>query len=252
MTSRPDSPHLDARVDWRNADEEADWIAAAADTVRAALERDLETDGHALLLLSGGSTPAPVYRALAQTDLDWSKIDVMLVDDRWVAPDDTASNARLARDTLLQHRAAHARFWPLVEAGDLTSGTNAAAGMHTAAARANRHWLGAGWVPSIALLGMGDDGHTASLFPGSHGLAHALTTHEPYAPIDADGCPGAGTLPLRISLTAAGLATARQRLLLLRGESKRATLARAAAPGDIAEYPVRAAFADTLEVLWCA
>ena len=252
MTSRPDSPHLDARVDWRNADDEGDWIAAAADVVRAALERDLETDGHALLLLSGGSTPAPVYRALAQTDLDWSKVDVALVDDRWVAPDDAASNARLARDTLLQHHAAHARFWPLVDTGDLTPGTDAAAAMHAAAARANRRWRDAAWIPSITLIGMGDDGHTASLFPGSHGLAHALATDEPYAPIDATGCPGAGTLPLRISLTATGLATARQRLLLLRGESKRTMLARAAAPGDIAEYPVRAAFADTLEVLWCA
>lgn len=252
MTSpRPDA-HLDARVDWRNADGEAAWIAAAVDTIRNALERDLTAHARALLLLSGGSTPAPVYRALAQADLDWAKVDVALVDDRWVAPDDAASNARLARETLLQNRAAKARFWPLVDTGDLRAGTSSAAAMQAAVARANQRWIETRWVPSIAVLGMGEDGHAASLFPGAQGLVHALSTTEPYAAIDAHGCPGAGQLPLRISLTAAGLASARHRLLLLRGESKRAVLARAAAPGDIAEYPVRAAFADTLDVLWCA
>lgn len=249
-TARPDA-HLDARIDWRTADGEAAWTAAAVDTIRDALMRDLAAHERALLLLSGGSTPAPVYRALSAADLDWNRIDVSLADDRWVAADDAASNARLAASTLLQGRAARARFWPLVEQRDLEADVPIADAMKAAVARTNRRWKDSGCVPSIAVLGMGEDGHTASLFPGAQGLDHALSTQQPYAAIDAHGCPGAGVLPLRISLTASGLASARHRLMLLRGENKRAVLARAAAPGAIAEYPVRAAFAETLDVLWC-
>ena len=251
-TPQPDQhqPQLDARIDWRNAETEADWVQTAVDTIHAALQRDLDAHGEALLLLSGGSTPGPVYRALATRELDWARVDVSLVDDRWVAPDAAASNARLARDTLLQSHAGAARFRPLVTAAE--THTSAPGAMAAAVDAANAHWRDAGWVPSIAVLGMGDDGHTASLFPGSAGLQHALSTDAPYAAIDATGCPGAGQLPLRLSLTAAGLASARQRLLLLRGDTEREVLAQAAAPGPVETLPVRAAFAQTLQVLWCA
>lgn len=250
MPPQPDNTHLDARIDWRNAANATQWLAAAVDTIADALRRDLAAHDRALLLLSGGGTPGPVHRALAGADLDWARVDVSLADDRWVPGDDPASNAHLAYETLLHGRASKARFWPLVPAIDPATDTDSA--VAAAVDAANTRWRERGWVPAIAVLGMGDDGHTASLFPNARGLEHALATPLPYAAIDAHGCPGAGKLPLRITLTAAGLAAARQRLLLLRGDSKRDVLARAAAPGAVAQYPVRAAFADTLDVLWCA
>jgi len=105
------------------------------------------------------------------------------------------------------------------------------------------------------VLGMGGDGHTASLFPGMHGLDAALTSHESYVAVDASGCPGAGAWLRRISLTPAGLAPANSRILLLRGADKRVVFEQALAGTDPHELPVRIAFTTpgaTLDVYWCA
>ena len=106
----------------------------------------------------------------------------------------------------------------------------------------------------VAVLGMGNDGHTASLFPGSADLDRALASPLPYAALDASGCPVAGDWPLRITLTPAGLARTRHRLLLLRGETKREVFLRALQGDDVRELPIRAALGIGLEpvrVHWC-
>jgi 6-phosphogluconolactonase len=102
---------------------------------------------------------------------------------------------------------------------------------------------------------MGDDGHTASLFPRMRGLDDAIASTQAYVSVDAEGCPGAGAWPRRISLTPAGLAPARTRLLLIRGRDKRDLLERVARGTDPREYPVRIAFTTpgaALHVHWCA
>lgn len=219
------------------------WAWAAAVSVTAALRRELEQRPRARLLVSGGKTPAPVFRALSQAPLDWSRVDIALVDERWLLPDDPDSNAHLVREHLLRGHAAQARFESLTRPGR---------SIEEAVADAN---LLARNAPAIVLLGMGGDGHTASLFPHMRGLDDALASPNAYVAVDATGCPGAGPWPLRISLTPAGLAPAPTRLLLLRGQDKREVFERALAGDNPREMPVRIAFRTpgaTLHVHWCA
>lgn len=221
-----------------------EWIWGSAVAIAAELRRDLVQHPRSRLLLSGGSTPAPVYRALSRAPLDWDRVDVALVDERWLQPTDPDSNAHLVRSQLLHDHAARARFEPMTQPGRR---------IEDAVAIANAH---ARQDAGMAVLGMGEDGHVASLFPGMAGLAQALASHNAYVPVDADGCPGAGAWPRRISLTPAGLSRARQRLLLIRGARKRDVFERAVASGDATRWPVLIALGDPshapLHVHWCA
>lgn len=219
------------------------WTWASAVAIAAQLRRDLEQQPRARLLLSGGTTPAPVYRALSKAPLDWERVDVALVDERWLLPDDPDSNARLVRTHLLRQHAAKARFEPMTKPGRR---------IEEAVATASAHGL---QPASAAVLGMGEDGHTASLFPGMAGLASALASHQPYVAVDASGCPGAQRWSRRISLTPAGLARASLRLLLIRGNGKRQLLEQALDEGNVERWPVLAALdasgANPLHVYWC-
>lgn len=223
------------------ADEEQ-WVSAICGAVTSALRDRLQQGLRPRLLVSGGGTPAPVFRELASTALDWSGVDVGLVDDRWLPPTDPGSNARLVRENLLLDQARDAHFDLLAPLG---------CSIDEAVEQANRQ---ARSPADVVLLGMGDDGHTASLFPGMRGLDDALEAPHAYVGVDASGCPGAGQWARRISLTPAGLAPAASRLLLLRGDGKRALLERVIEGIDAHDYPVRVAFTTpgaVLHVYWC-
>ena len=223
----------------RNEDQ---WTWATAVAASAALGRELQKQPRARLLVSGGKTPAPVFRALSQAPLEWERIDIALVDERWLLPDDADSNAHLVREHLLRGHAAAARFETLTRPGR---------NIEAAVADANMH---AHHPPGVVMLGMGDDGHVASLFPHMRGLDAALESDNAYVAVDAGGCPGAGPWPRRISLTPAGLAPAHTRLLLLRGTHKRSVFERALDGDDPREMPVRIAIhtpGAALQVHWC-
>ncbi len=218
------------------------WAWAAAVAIAGALGRDLERRPRARLLLSGGTTPAPVYEALSKAPLDWTRVDVALVDERWLLPDDPDSNARLVRRTLLQNHGTQARFESITRAGRGFEDALTTANMHA------RHPAG------VVVLGMGPDGHTASLFPRMRGLDDALASPSPYVAVDASGCPGAGAWTRRISLTPAGLAPAQARLLLIRGAEKRALFERVRAGANVRDFPVALALTTPgapLHVHWC-
>ncbi len=220
----------------------ADWTRAACTDIAGVLRRGLREDAAARLLLSGGSTPAPVYRALALQKLEWHRVCVGLVDERWLPVGDPDSNGFLIGETLMQAAAAAAEFSPLLHDGATLAECVAAANAGTPSN-----------MPTLLVLGMGPDGHTASLFPGMAGFDAALSDPAEYLAVDASGCPVAGDWPMRITLGAAALVRASQRILLIRGDDKRALFQRALDGIDAREFPVRLAFHGNtpLRVHWC-
>lgn len=228
--------HVHASVD--------EWVWASAVAIAAELRRDLVLRPRSRLLLAGGLTPAPVYRALSKAPLEWDRVDVALVDERWLQPSDPDSNAHLVRTHLLHNHAARARFEAMTQPGRRIEEAVAVANAH-----AKQHTC-------LAVLGMGEDGHVASLFPGMSGLTEALTSPSAHVAVDASGCPGAGPWQRRISLTPAGLSRVSQRLLLIRGARKREVFERAVASGEVIRWPVLIALGDEthapLHVHWCA
>lgn len=182
---------------------------ALADQVAADLQEAVNRRAAASLAVPGGTTPAEFLSALGDRSLDWPRITALLTDERWVAPDHPRSNTALVERTL-GARSRRYRWYPLWQAGVTP---DAATAMLEA---------GANVVPfplDVAVLGMGDDGHVASLFPGDEtGFADASTHFV--------AVHGPGGEP-RVSLSAAVLAQAREVYLLLRGAAKLEVLQRA-------------------------
>lgn len=196
--------------------DDADAVAdEARRRVRAAAADAVAARGRFALAVSGGSTPRRLFERLEAGDLDWVATTIALVDERHVAPDDDDANARLVRTSLLDHVTAAAFLAPPFT-GDLAA--DAAAYGRTLEAA-----FGAPPVFDLVLLGMGDDGHTASLFPGDEGaLTAAGTTTAGHAPVPPHD---------RISLCLEVLDAARAVVVLVAGAAKAEALARVRA-GD--------------------
>lgn len=208
----------------------ADLAEAAASAIARQLREALRTRGRASLVATGGRSPGPVYDRLREADLDWARVIVTLSDERCVAADAPEANQRLVRERLLTGPAARAHLiplWPAPEPAAL-----------------------AALIPFDAvMLGMGEDGHMASLIPGDPGLAAGL---DPAGEaLIAEVPAGLGAPPVaRITLTLKALLASRAIFLLIAGAAKRAVAERALAGEDL---PVRALLSQTatpVRVLW--
>ena len=207
----------------------------------ASLKASIAARGFASLVVSGGRSPVKLFEILRAQALDWSRVCIALADERWVAPEDEASNEHLVRNVLLRDQAAAARFLGLKNAAP-TPDLGAVSAWETFA-RVPRPF-------DAVILGMGDDGHTASLFPGSPNLPRALNQGA------VAGCVGMWSpVPpqARLSLNLTALLDARRIVVLIAGESKWNTLRAALEDGPIDDMPVRAVLRQSrtpVEVMW--
>lgn len=184
-----------------------------ANKLAGELETHLLHHDTASLAVAGGTTPGPVYDVLCAADLDWGRVHVFPTDERWVAQDHPRSNGRLITERLIVNRAGSARFLPFYANAETPEQVLPE--------------IEAMLVPelpiSVLVLGMGEDMHTASLFPGAAGLEAAL---EPDAPVLAVLRPETVPEP-RVSLTARVLDGAMSKHLIIYGAAKRAALEKA-------------------------
>lgn len=208
---------------------------ALAERVAEVLREAIVQRGEAVLEVSGGRSPVAFFERLAQQPLAWAQVWVSLADERWVAVDQDGSNEALVRRHLLQGEAAQARLLGLFQP---------AATLDEAAERADAALAELPRI-DVLVLGIGDDGHTASLFPGNTLLAEALSPEcaRRVLPMQAPVAPHA-----RLTLTLPVLARARLSLLVIQGEAKRLTLQRALVAGPITELPIRAFLQRPLEI----
>jgi len=230
---------MTVRVNLLESSDRAQAAEAAAGLIAKSIQTTLEEQERCRIVVSGGTTPGPCFEELSGLPLAWSRVTVIPSDERWVAPDHPDSNERLIRQRLLVNQASAGHLLPLyhdgMEAGE-------------APARIKRDLLTNPTTTSCALLGMGEDGHFASLFPDFSGLRQALDPDfdEPSVVVSTASSPH-----LRISLSLAFLKQAGTTILLMFGENKRRVF-EAAAAGDSA-YPIESLIrtSDTpITVLW--
>lgn len=213
----------------RYEDEDA-LVTDLADLVSKRLSQGLTMTGAASLVCSGGTTPAPLYRELSGRELDWDRIWVTGSDERWVPPADPDSLDHLLHANLLKDRAASARFVPLKT--EARSPADAEGHVHAHLRDMPRPF-------DLVLLGMGADGHTASLFPHAPGLAKALDEDD-QALARAIEAPASVASPARMSLTLRALLDSRLIVLLFRGREKLEVFEAAQRATDPLAVPVSA------------
>jgi len=209
-----------------------DIVADAAASIESALRQALSAQGRASLMVSGGSSPKPLYERLSHVDLDWSNVTISLVDERWVDPGEAGSNEDFIRQNLIQNKAKTATFFGLKTQHDTVE-----AGLADAEGRFADVTL----PFDVCVMGMGSDSHTASWFPHSKGLAHALapTNDGVLCAIHANASDVTGVHLDRITLTLQSVLNSNKVILFIPSTSKRAVFD-AAPSKPLDEAPVQA------------
>lgn len=230
--------HLPASVEVHAYADAAAAAQALTDAVADGLRRALAERPQASLMLSGGRSPIPFLQCLSQLPLDWARVQVGLVDDRWVEPGHADSNERLLREHLLRHQAASAQLIPLK-----TAEPTPEQGLAQAEQRVAQMPL----PFDVLVLGVGDDGHTASLFPCAAETPAAMQSSQLLAATHPQTAPHA-----RITLTFPALMAARALFVAIGGVGKRDVVEHAVA--EVPPLPIGAVLlqrtGDPVQLYW--
>lgn len=202
--------------------------SALAKQVAEILTEAVELKGSASIAVSGGSTPKGFFEALSNYQLPWRKIFVTLADERWVDINSDASNTRLVHENLLKNNAVDAKFFHLKQGQELSQPVLAEL------SDAAKHSL----LPlDVLILGMGEDGHTASIFPCSEQLNDALDENNSAALMKVVPT----TAPHeRITFTFSSLIDSKNTFLHIVGDNKKVVLDKALSDDNAKEQPIRA------------
>ena len=215
-----------------NFNSRAQLDQALAERVSKLLQKGVSENGRASLAVSGGSTPKGFFTALSNMAIEWQKITITLVDERWVDINSEASNTRLVHTKLLVNKASLATFFPLKKAGELSEDI-----LFTLQLAAKKTLL----PLDVVILGMGEDGHTASLFPCSNQITVGLeaTNDKVFLKIEPKSAPYQ-----RISFSFRALQTSKNVFLHVCGDKKKQVLAHAFTHVNHIEMPISAFLQD--------
>jgi len=217
----------------------ADLARQLADRIGSEIEAAIARRGSALLAVSGGSTPTLLFQTLRNKSINWHKVIVTLVDERWVDEDDQRSNARLVKQQLLVNDAANARFVPLFHHGDIDQEIP----------ELEKQLQSLPLPFDVVVLGMGSDGHTASFFPGGDNLDLAV---DPTGENLVTAMRAPGAVEPRVTFNLPPLLASSFLVLHIEGSKKLQVLEQAMEDGDANLMPIRHVIrnSDRLEVFW--
>ncbi len=229
-------------VEWWDADNIDEVAESVAGDIIFIIESALDARGQALIALPGGKTPIPVLEKLAEARLNWKRVTIIPTDDRLVAVDDPLSNAAMIARIFIPKGA---RVLPIGS----DNPDYKAAGVAADARLQDLHW-----PPDLVWLGMGADGHTASIFAGPD-LDEALNGPKTRRALGVMPDPMPADAPVaRVTLSRASLVAARTLLILITGEEKKALLEKAIEDGPLSATPIGRVLAEVtvpIDIHWC-
>jgi len=231
-------------IEWWEYDEAAEMAAAVAGDIAFIIESALDARGGAVIALAGGNTPLPIYEKLSQTKLDWKRVTIIPGDERMVALGDKLSNVTALAKTFLPKGA---RVMPIVP--------NATADYKAAGRSADALMQDLHWPLDLCLLGMGGDGHTASIFPGPD-YEEAISGPVERRALGVMPEPLPAEAPVaRVTLSRAAIITSRALIIAITGDKKKKVLEQAIEQGPLSAYPIGRVLADVelpVDIHWSA
>ncbi|WP_294293372.1 6-phosphogluconolactonase [uncultured Sphingomonas sp.] len=224
---------MTTEIEWWDYDDAAEMADAVAGDIGFIIESAIDARGAAVIALAGGKTPLPIYEKLAKAKIDWKRVTIIPGDERIVPLGDALSNVTAIGKAFLPKGA---RVIPLVSA---TAPDYKAAGRAADALLQDLHW-----PLDLVLLGVGGDGHAASIFPGPD-FDEALNGPKERRALGVMPDPLPPEAPVaRVTLSKAALTTARAMMIAVTGDAKRQVIEDAVKGGQSSPYPIGRILAD--------